>query len=89
MSACSASYTATVTVMDVNDHSPVFPQTSYSFSLSEDLPQGTSIGRITATDADIGPNGALQYTIRRYTTGVESDFVIDPDTGEEWDHAEI
>ena len=68
-------------MLDVNDNSPQFPQAAYGFSLSEDIPQGTSVGRVTATDADIGANGAIQYSIRRYITGVESDFVIDPDTG--------
>ena len=79
--ALSSTYTATVTILDVNDNSPIFTNTVYQYTISESVPVSTSIGRIVATDADTGNNANLLYTIRRYTVGDESHIVIDPDTG--------
>lgn len=43
----------TVTVTDVNDNSPVFSQTLYSFNVTEGVPQGTLVGTVSASDADV------------------------------------
>uniref|UniRef100_A0A3Q2TJN6 FAT atypical cadherin 3 n=1 Tax=Fundulus heteroclitus TaxID=8078 RepID=A0A3Q2TJN6_FUNHE len=48
-------------VLDTNDLRPLFSPTFYSFVVSESAPLGTSIGRVTATDADIGSNGEFYY----------------------------
>ncbi|XP_068600655.1 protocadherin Fat 3 [Brachionichthys hirsutus] len=50
-----------IKVLDANDLRPLFSPTSYSFIVSESAPLGASIGRVTATDADMGSNGEFYY----------------------------
>ncbi|KAJ3587684.1 hypothetical protein NHX12_011281 [Muraenolepis orangiensis] len=50
-------------VLDVNDNAPVFQDSAYSRSVSEDLPPGASVVTLTATDADDGVNGQLRYSV--------------------------
>lgn len=42
---------------------------SWSFSVSELAIPGAEIGRISATDADLGENAKLEYTILELDTG--------------------
>ncbi|XP_061658390.1 protocadherin Fat 3-like isoform X4 [Syngnathoides biaculeatus] len=53
--------TVYINILDTNDLRPLFSPTSYSFVVSEHVPLGTSIGRVTATDADIGTNAEFYY----------------------------
>ncbi|XP_041864735.1 protocadherin Fat 3 [Melanotaenia boesemani] len=53
--------TVYIKVLDTNDLRPLFSPTFYSFVVSESAPLGTSVGRVTATDADIGSNGEFYY----------------------------
>lgn len=53
--------TVYIKVLDTNDLRPLFSPTSYSFIVSESAPLGASIGRVTATDADVGSNGEFYY----------------------------
>ncbi|XP_034745756.1 protocadherin Fat 3 isoform X2 [Etheostoma cragini] len=53
--------TVYVKVLDTNDLRPLFSPTSYSFVISESALLGASIGRVTATDADVGSNGEFYY----------------------------
>ncbi|XP_060910932.1 protocadherin Fat 3 [Labrus mixtus] len=50
-----------IKVLDTNDLRPLFSPTSYSFVVPESAPLGASIGRVTATDADMGSNGEFYY----------------------------
>ncbi|XP_068187350.1 protocadherin Fat 3 [Antennarius striatus] len=50
-----------IKILDTNDLRPLFSPTSYSFIVSESAPLGASIGRVTATDADMGSNGEFYY----------------------------
>lgn len=50
-----------IKVLDTNDLRPLFSPTSYSFVVPESAPFGASIGRVTATDADMGSNGEFYY----------------------------
>ncbi|AWP15835.1 putative neural-cadherin-like [Scophthalmus maximus] len=53
-----------VQVEDYNDHAPVFfPQFYESPAMSEDVPVGTIITQVTATDLDSGQNGRFSYRI--------------------------
>uniref|UniRef100_A0A668AWF0 Cadherin 24 n=1 Tax=Myripristis murdjan TaxID=586833 RepID=A0A668AWF0_9TELE len=63
--------TTTVTVMltDVNDNPPRFTQSMWSFSVSELAIPGAEVGRISASDADLGDNAKLEYTILEGETG--------------------
>ncbi|CAI5643507.1 unnamed protein product [Oreochromis niloticus] len=53
--------TVYIRVLDTNDLRPLFSPTSYAFVVSESAPLGASIGRVTATDADVGSNGEFYY----------------------------
>ncbi|KAF7666879.1 hypothetical protein LDENG_00090080 [Lucifuga dentata] len=55
--------TVFVEVQDVNDNRPIFLQNSYETSIRENVPQGTSILQVQATDADQGENGRVLYRI--------------------------
>lgn len=70
----------TVTVGDKNDHEPVFDPTSYSAELEENVPVGTSVLTLIATDLDSGLNAEIRYII---TEGDDNhDFYINTKTGE-------
>ncbi|PAA69277.1 hypothetical protein BOX15_Mlig030061g1 [Macrostomum lignano] len=51
----------TVTVLDVNDESPVFQQNAYAGSVREDASNGWTVLTVLATDKDIGLNGNVSY----------------------------
>ncbi|XP_053703162.1 protocadherin Fat 3 isoform X3 [Synchiropus splendidus] len=53
--------TVYIQVLDTNDLRPLFSPTSYSFVVPESAPLGASLGRVTATDADVGSNGEFYY----------------------------
>ncbi|XP_055033299.2 protocadherin alpha-3 isoform X10 [Misgurnus anguillicaudatus] len=51
-----------VDVLDVNDNMPVFTQDVYSVTLRENVPVGTIVVQVNATDMDDGTNGEIFYT---------------------------
>ncbi|NXF28106.1 PCDGE protein, partial [Rhodinocichla rosea] len=51
-----------VTVVDANDNAPVFSQEEYTVRVPEDVPVGSVLVTVTATDADEGPNGHVKYS---------------------------
>ncbi|KAF3693195.1 Protocadherin Fat 4 [Channa argus] len=53
----------TVHIEDVNDHDPEFSQSTYSFTVGEDTPRGTSVFQLQAHDLDIGTNGQIRYML--------------------------
>ncbi|XP_063310925.1 cadherin-24 [Pelobates fuscus] len=59
----SGSTTVTVTLTDVNDNPPKFPQNLYQFTVMEDTTPGSLIGRLRAHDPDIGENSMMSYSI--------------------------
>uniref|UniRef100_A0A8C7LKH1 Cadherin 24 n=1 Tax=Oncorhynchus kisutch TaxID=8019 RepID=A0A8C7LKH1_ONCKI len=65
----SGTTTVTVRLSDVNDNPPRFTQSMWSFSVSELAVPGAEVGRISATDADLGDNAKLEYTILEGETG--------------------
>ncbi|MED6250273.1 hypothetical protein ATANTOWER_028221, partial [Ataeniobius toweri] len=58
----SGNMTIIVNVSDVNDNPPVFSQESYTVSLKENSPVGTTVIQVNATDLDEGPNGEVEYS---------------------------
>ncbi|XP_026792769.3 uncharacterized protein LOC113540461 [Pangasianodon hypophthalmus] len=65
----SGTTTVTVKLTDVNDNPPHFTQSSWLFSVSELAAPGAEVGRISATDADLGENARLEYTILEGESG--------------------
>ncbi|XP_008567683.1 PREDICTED: protocadherin gamma-A2 [Galeopterus variegatus] len=54
-----------VKVLDVNDNAPVFTQPEYRVSVPENVPVGTRIVTVTATDADEGYNAQVAYFLEK------------------------
>lgn len=67
-----------VEVKDENDNSPRFSRASYEASLDENAPVGSSVLKVSATDADGGKNGFVTYAL---ANSGPSPFRIDPFTG--------
>ena len=73
-----SSFTAViVTVVDINDNSPVFNPDTYRVSVREDLPVNSQVFTVFATDSDEpgNPNSEIVYSIVGGDTG--SVFAID------------
>ena len=67
-----------ISVMDVNDNSPIFDAPQYQGSVPEDVVVGTSVTKVSATDADQGLNGRVRYALEDDGDGA---FAIDSTTG--------
>ncbi|XP_072540911.1 cadherin-22 [Salminus brasiliensis] len=82
MGGLSGSTTVTIVITDVNDNPPRFPQKMYQFSVSEGAAIGTSVGRVIATDADMGENTDMSYLIKDEEGGELFKVSTDGDTQE-------
>lgn len=69
-----------ITVGDANDNRPIFTNRSYSINVRENSPVGTSIGKVFASDEDIGAFAQVVYSIVS-RSNPNSVFNIDPNTG--------
>ncbi|XP_056018521.1 cadherin-87A-like [Ostrea edulis] len=76
----SGTATVTVNIKDVNDNLPQFSQPSYSESILETAPGGTSVTKIQATDPDSGILGTIGIRYGLIGDGTNL-FRIDPTTG--------
>ncbi|XP_053847325.1 protocadherin gamma-A8-like isoform X8 [Vidua macroura] len=70
-----------VTVLDANDNAPVFSQAEYTVRVPEDVPVGSVLVTVTATDADEGPNGHLKYSFHRISERASELFHLESKTG--------
>lgn len=50
-------------MLDDNDHAPVFSQSKYTFSVSEDARVDHSVGTVAATDDDVGNNAQISFSL--------------------------
>ncbi|XP_012788489.2 protocadherin alpha-4-like [Sorex araneus] len=72
-----------IKVLDANDNAPVFDKTIYAVKLPENVPNGTLVTKLNASDADEGSNGNIIYLFSADTTpNVKSKFHVDPISGE-------
>ncbi|NXP43762.1 PCD23 protein, partial [Heliornis fulica] len=67
-----------LTVLDENDHNPLFEKTHYQISVREDLEKGSAILDLFASDEDDGLNGEVMYSLIDDTFGA---FAINSITG--------
>uniref|UniRef100_A0A8C3MS99 Uncharacterized protein n=1 Tax=Geospiza parvula TaxID=87175 RepID=A0A8C3MS99_GEOPR len=67
-----------LTVLDENDHNPLFAKTQYQISVTEDLEEGSAILDLSASDEDAGLNGEVMYSLIDDTYGA---FAINTVTG--------
>ena len=67
-----------VSILDVNDNSPVFDFGDYNVTMSESVPPGTPVLQVRAVDADVRENARITY----FLAETETQFSIDPETGD-------
>ncbi|KAF3828819.1 hypothetical protein GH733_004725 [Mirounga leonina] len=82
MGGLSGTTTVNITLTDVNDNPPRFPQSTYQFKTPESSPPGTPIGRIKASDADTGENAEIEYSITEGEGLDMFDVITDQETQE-------
>nr|XP_015205220.1 PREDICTED: protocadherin alpha-8-like isoform X9 [Lepisosteus oculatus] len=79
----SGTQTIIIDVLDVNDNTPVFDQDIYSVTLQENVPIGTKVIQLNATDLDDGQNGNVVYSFgSNINSKVYEVFDLDSKTGE-------
>lgn len=64
-------------ILDENDNAPQFSNTTFAFSIAENEPVDSFVGRLMASDRDIGRNAELIYSL----SNVQKDFMVDPRNG--------
>ncbi len=71
----------TIHVDDVNDNSPELANQmlAYNYSVREDAPIGSYVLTVRASDADLGRNSVLKYTIKQGSA--DDIFHVDPSSG--------
>lgn len=68
----------TIFVDDENDNDPRFSQSKYTASIPEDVPIDTEVLVVQATDADVGINSRIVYSLANESHWL---FKIDNKTG--------
>ncbi|XP_047209271.1 protocadherin gamma-A2-like isoform X42 [Girardinichthys multiradiatus] len=68
-----------INVLDVNDNAPLFTQPVYKAFIKEDETIGTTVCKVSATDADKGANAQIMYSISAQDHAL---FNIDKRNGE-------
>ncbi|XP_025050542.1 protocadherin gamma-A5-like [Alligator sinensis] len=71
-----------VVVLDANDNAPVFSQPLYRVSVRENVPVGSALLTVSATDADEGLNAAVAYSLRKTKDKASETFQVDSRTGD-------
>ncbi|PNF42485.1 hypothetical protein B7P43_G08731, partial [Cryptotermes secundus] len=66
-----------VHVIDENDNAPEFTNSTFTFQLRENEPPDSFVGKLTATDRDMGRNAELTFSL----ANAQKDFAIDPKNG--------
>ncbi|KAG7321649.1 hypothetical protein KOW79_014507 [Hemibagrus wyckioides] len=69
----------TIRVIDVNEYIPSFQRHLYNFSVPETIPLQTEIGRVVATDYDLGFNGEIHYLL--FGQSKKAGFVVHERSG--------
>uniref|UniRef100_A0A3Q3VL89 Cadherin domain-containing protein n=1 Tax=Mola mola TaxID=94237 RepID=A0A3Q3VL89_MOLML len=71
-----------INVLDTNDNHPVFSKSLYKIQIFENLPKGSAVIILNATDSDEGLNSEIEYSLRKKGQDrVIELFQIDSKTG--------
>ncbi|XP_065673349.1 cadherin EGF LAG seven-pass G-type receptor 2 isoform X3 [Hydra vulgaris] len=68
----------TINIYDANNNYPRFAESIVTLMVAEDVPIGTIVGKITATDDDSGDNAKISY----FFQNPDENFLLNKDTGE-------
>ena len=72
-----ADVNVTVTITDINDNPPIFSAATYTGTVAENTAVSSSVLTVAATDADIGVNADITFTIDASTTaGARADTFL-------------
>ncbi|XP_059773297.1 protocadherin gamma-A4 isoform X21 [Balaenoptera ricei] len=71
-----------VTLVDTNDNAPVFTQPEYHVSVRENVPVGSRLLTVKATDPDEGANGEVTYSFRKVRDKISQLFQLNSLTGD-------
>ncbi|XP_016061071.1 PREDICTED: protocadherin gamma-A4 isoform X9 [Miniopterus natalensis] len=71
-----------VALVDTNDNAPLFTQPEYHVSVRENVPVGSRILTVKATDPDEGANGEVTYSFRKVRDKISQLFQLNPVTGD-------
>lgn len=74
----SSTVTLRIVVLDDNDNAPAFYPKQYFHTLRSSDMAGTIVAKLSATDADVGDNAELTFSL---VSGGEGNFEVDKDTG--------
>ena len=74
--------TLMISVVNENDELPTFTSPGYAFTVNENRPAGTTIGQVSAPDADDGVFGDVHYSLSFIDEAASELFGIDPGTGD-------
>ncbi|XP_049442710.1 protocadherin beta-11-like [Epinephelus fuscoguttatus] len=77
----SGTVSININVLDVNDNAPVFNQSVYKATVTENATKGTNIITVNATDADSGFNGYITYSISNVKSNIADLLSIDQVSG--------
>ena len=76
--ANSAEVDVIVYVLNRNDETPVFTGLPYAFTVPENVPVNTSVGRVIASNVDSAPFDVIEYVI---VSAANRSFRVDPQSG--------
>ncbi|XP_073710561.1 protocadherin gamma-A11 isoform X24 [Misgurnus anguillicaudatus] len=71
-----------ITVLDANDNAPIFSQSVYKATVTENALKGNIVLAVSATDPDEGINGKIEYSIVNMQDNVRHLFDINKDSGQ-------
>ncbi|XP_074924124.1 protocadherin gamma-A12-like isoform X14 [Chelonoidis abingdonii] len=71
-----------VIVLDANDNAPVFSQPVYKVSVLENVPVGSLLLTVNATDLDEAIHSEVTYSLRKMKDKASQIFQVDSKTGE-------
>ncbi|XP_039670001.1 protocadherin alpha-6-like isoform X11 [Perca fluviatilis] len=61
----SGTLNVSIIVLDINDNRPMFSQDTYQIEIYENVPVGSTVTRVNATDPDEGTNGEIEYSLSK------------------------
>ncbi|XP_034086728.1 protocadherin beta-16-like [Gymnodraco acuticeps] len=70
-----------ITVLDANDNAPVFNQSVYKATVTENAPRDTYVTTVNASDADFGSNSIVTYYFSDISSGFSNLFTVNEQSG--------